>query len=141
MIQTEPDHGVPQSRYSEGTIGDWSVIIRGTASAHQTGIREYWSWEATRSDGAVSWRLESQSMWLTSYEAAKSHCISVLESLAPNGFTPVWYVSAEDASYTIHRVGDRRWVCFRGDMIGDHNFATASLATAAHESENYKALY
>ena len=137
MIQTEPDHGVPQSRYSEGTIGDWSVIIRGTASAHQAGISEHWGWEATRNDGTMSWRLESQNMWLTSYEAAKSHCMSAIESLTPNGFLPKSYVSAEDASHEIRRLENGRWVCSRGYAVGKHNFATAGLAAAAHEFESF----
>ena len=130
MIQTEPDYGEPQFTISRERIGDWSVTI-------QTETYNDWLWTATRSDGSVSCLLVDQGKGLTSYDEAKAHCMSVLESLTPDGFLPKSYVSTEDASREIHRLENGRWVCLRDGVIGEHDFATASLAAAAHEAENY----
>ena len=130
MIQTEPDYGGPKFKYSSEEIGDWSVVI-------QTANYEHWVWSANRNDGDVNWELVSQNEELESYDAAKAHCVSVIESLTPDGFTPQSYVSIEDASNKINRLKDGRWFCMRGEYIGDHDFATASLAAAAHDVETY----
>lgn len=130
MIQTEPDYGEPQFNHSRERIGDWLITI-------QTANDYIWIWTADRSDGGVSFRLTGQGEGLVTYEAAKAECMSVLESLTPSGFLPKSYVSTEDARYEIHRLENGRWVCLRDGVVGEHNFATASLAAAAHAVESY----
>lgn len=135
MIQTEPDYGEPQFKVSRERIGDWSVTIQITT-------RDDWEWAAQKNDGDVSCSLTSLGKGLRglkSYDAAKAHCMSVLESLTPNGFIPQSYVSTEDASREIHRLENGRWICLRDGalVLGEYDFATASLAAAAHRVENY----